>query len=168
MSFKKTDINDLQLSPTKAIGENWGILTGVSEEGFNSMTVSWGSIGVLWSKPCVFAFVRPGRYTYKFMESGEYFSLAIMPEGIHDRMKVFGSRSGRDCDKYLESGFTVCDEEGVKYPMEAETVFICKKIAAGDMMPEWFIDGEIDGKNYPNKDYHRMYVGEIITVLKKS
>lgn len=167
MSFEKVNINDLVFSPTYDIGEKWGILTGTDSDGFNSMTVSWGSVGVLWSKPCVFAFVRPGRYTYKFMERGEYFSLAIMPQGIHEKMAVFGSKSGRDVDKYQVSGFTVCDEEGVKYPEEAETVFICKKIAAGDISPDWFIDETIDGKNYPKKDYHRMYVGEIVTVLKK-
>ncbi len=168
MSFEKINIDELSFSPTKAIGENWGILTGVSEDGFNSMTVSWGSVGVLWSKPCVFAFVRPGRYTYRFMEDGEYFSLAIMPEGYHEKMAVFGSKSGRDVDKYAVSGFGVLDENGVKYPAEAETVFICKKIAAGDISPEWFIDDTIDGKNYPKKDYHRMYIGEIVSVLKKS
>ncbi|MBR3767938.1 MAG: flavin reductase family protein [Clostridia bacterium] len=167
MTFKKINVDELEFSPTKAIGENWGILTGTAESGFNSMTVSWGSVGVLWNKPCVFAFVRPVRYTYEFMEQGEYFSLAIMPEGIHEKMAVFGSKSGRDVDKYKESGFTVLDEDGVKYPEEAETVFICKKIAAGDIKPEWFIDETIDGKNYPKKDYHRMYIGEILTVLKK-
>lgn len=168
MSFCKIDVNELEFSPTKAIGENWGILTGCSKDGFNSMTVSWGSVGVLWSKPCVFAFVRPQRHTYSFMENGEYFSLAVMPEGIHKEMAVFGSKSGRDVDKYAESGFTVNDENGVKYPSEAETVFICKKIAAGDVKPEWFVDKNIDSDNYPKKDYHKMYVGEIITVLKKS
>ena len=167
MAFKEIDIKEYEFSPVKEIGDSWGILTGTDSSGFNSMTVSWGSVGVLWSKPCVFAFVRPGRYTYKFMEGGEYFSLAVMPEGMHQNMAVFGSKSGRDCDKYKESGFTVCDENGVKYPEEAETVFICKKIAAGDIAPEWFIDETIDEKNYPKKDYHRMYVGEIITVLEK-
>ena len=167
MSFKELDIKEYEFSPVKAIGDNWGILTGTDGDGFNSMTVSWGSVGVLWSKPCVFVFVRPGRYTYKFMEQGEYFSLAIMPEGIHSEMAVFGSKSGRDIDKYEASGFTPLKEKGVYFPKEAETVFICKKIAAGDIAPSWFIDPEIDPKNYPKKDYHRMYVGEIITLLKK-
>ena len=167
MSFSKVDIKSLELSPVKAIGDDWGILTGVSDEGFNSMTVSWGGIGVMWNKPCVFAFVRPHRHTYKFMESGEFFSLAIMKQDIHSRMTVFGRASGRDVDKYAESGFTAAEYEGVYYPGEAELVFICRKISAGDIKPEWFTDGEIDAKNYPNKDYHRMYIGEILTVLKK-
>lgn len=167
MSFEKINVEDLEFSPVKAIGENWGILTGCSEEGFNSMTVSWGSAGVLWSKPAVFVFVRPGRHTFKFTEQGEYFSLALMGEGMHEKMAVFGKKSGRDVDKYAASGFTARNEDGVFYPEEADTVFICKKIAATFITPDWFIDETIDEKNYPNKDYHRMYVGEIVKVLKK-
>lgn len=167
MAFRKVNVNELCFSPVEAIGEDWGILTGVSDKGFNSMTVSWGSVGVLWSKPVVFAFVRPQRHTYGFMNDGEMFSLAIMSKELHKRMTVFGRASGRDVDKYTESGFTAVSEEGVVYPEEAELVFICKKIANGDIKPDWFIDESIDPDNYPNKDYHRMFIGEIVTVLKK-
>ena len=167
MNFEKIDIKDLCLSPVKSIGDNWAILTGCSDEGFNSMTVSWGGMGVMWNKPVTFVFVRPGRHTFKFMENGEFFSLSLMGEGMHEKMAVFGKKSGRDCDKYAESGFTVCEENGVAYPMEAETVLICKTLSAGDISPEWFRNEDIDAKNYPNKDYHRMYIGEIVTALVK-
>lgn len=167
MSFRKIDVKELELSPVKAIGDNWAILTGVSEDGFNSMTVSWGGMGVMWNKPVVFVFVRPGRHTYKFLEKGEQFSLALMGEGMHEKMTVFGKKSGRDCDKYKESGFTAVKEKGITYPEEAQTVFICKTLSAGDISPGWFRDPEIDTKNYPNKDYHRMYIGEIETALVK-
>ncbi len=167
MAFQKVNVKDLCFSPVEAIGDDWGILTGVSDKGFNSMTVSWGSVGVLWSKPVVFAFVRPVRYTYEFMNDGEMFSLAIMNKDIHKKMAVFGSKSGRDVDKYKESGLTAVTEDGVPYPEEAELVFICRKIANGDIKPDWFIDESIDPDNYPKKDYHRMYIGEIVTVLKK-
>ena len=122
---------------------------------------------MLWSKPVVFAFVRPHRFTYEFLEDGDMFSLAIMNKDIHPKMTVFGRASGRDVDKYKESGFTAISENGVSFPEEAELVFICKKIANGDIDPSWFIDGSIDSDNYPKKDYPRMYIGEIVTVLKK-
>lgn len=168
MSFVKAEISEFNFAPVKEIGENWGILTGCSGEGFNSMTVSWGAAGVLWNRPCVFVFVRPGRYTYKFMEDGEYFSLSLMPENYHAKMSVFGSKSGRDCDKYAESGFHTGFSHGTAYCAEAQTVFICKKTAAGDIAPSWFCDSSIDSACYPKKDYHRMYVGEIVEILKNT
>lgn len=166
MHFIKTDIHSVVFSPAKAIGDNWAILTGNDGDGgFNSMTVSWGAAGVLWGKPCVFVFVRPSRYTYDFMEKGDRFSLSLLPEGMHKRVAVFGSKSGRDCDKYAVSGVALGEADGVKFCAEAETVFLCKKIAAADITPEWFLDNGIDPANYGGQDYHRMYVGEITDVL---
>ncbi|MFN2286084.1 MAG: flavin reductase family protein, partial [Anaerolineae bacterium] len=33
---------------------------------FNTMTVGWGSLGVMWRRPFVQVVVRPTRYTYGF------------------------------------------------------------------------------------------------------
>ena len=168
MHFVKADINAIEFSPAKAIGDNWAILTGCDGEGFNSMTVSWGAAGVLWGGPCVFVFVRPNRYTYEFMEKGDRFSLSLLPEGLHQKVAVFGTKSGRDCDKYAVSGAALGEEDGVKFCAEAETVFLCKKIAAADITPDWFLDNGIDPANYGGKNYHRMYVGEVTAVLRNA
>lgn len=166
MSLKKIETLGAALAPFKEIGENWGILSAGNEEKFNSMTVSWGAAGVLWSAPCVFVFVRPQRYTYEFTESCDRFSLSLMPEGFHKKIAVFGSKSGRDTDKYAESGLTPAFYDGVPYTAEAQKVFICRKIAAADITPEWFTDHKFDIENYPRKDYHRMYIGEAEAVLE--
>jgi hypothetical protein len=39
-------------------------------------------------------------------------------------------------------------------------VIVFKKIYRGDIDPDRFIDPSID-ENYPDKDYHSMYIGEI-------
>ena len=168
MNFIKADIHQVTFSPAKAIGDNWAILTGCDGEGFNSMTVSWGAAGVLWGRPCVFVFVRPSRYTYEFMEKGDRFSLSLLPEGLHQKVAVFGSKSGRDCDKYAVSGAALGEDDGVKFCAEAETVFLCKKIAAADITPQWFLDNGIDPDNYGGKNYHRMYIGEVTDVLQNA
>ena len=165
MNFRKADINSVAFSPAKAIGENWAILTGCDGDGFNSMTVSWGAAGVLWSKPCVFVFVRPSRYTFDFLEKGDRFSLSLLPEGVHQKVAVFGSKSGRDCDKYALSGVPLGETDGVKYCAEADVVFLCKKIAAADLTPDWFLDKDIDPDHYGGENYHRMYIGEVTDVL---
>ena len=165
--MKSIDINSFCFAPFKEIGDNWGILTGQADGEFNSMTVSWGGAGVIWNKPSVFVFVRPQRYTYEFMEKGEYFSLSLMPEGFHTKMAVFGKKSGRDCDKYAESGLTTAEHNGVTYCSEADTVFICRKRLAGDLDYSFFTDKTIQENFYPSGDKHRMYIGEITAILKK-
>ena len=79
---------------------------------------------------------------------------------------MFGSKSGRDCDKYALSGVPLGEEDGVKFCAEADTVFLCRKIAAADLTPQWFLDKGIDPACYGGKDYHRMYVGEVEAVLR--
>ncbi|MBQ2758220.1 MAG: flavin reductase [Clostridia bacterium] len=165
--LKSVDINSFDFAPFKEIGDNWGLLTGQADGKFNSMTVSWGGVGVIWNKPSVFVFVRPQRYTYEFMEKGEYFSLSLMNQELHPKMTVFGKKSGRDCDKYAESGLTTAEYDGVTYCNEAETVFICRKRCASDLEHTSFTDSAIKDTFYSSGDKHRMYIGEITAILKK-
>jgi hypothetical protein len=44
---------------------------------------------------------------------------------------------------------------------EAELILECRKIYWDDMAPGHFLDPSIE-KNYPQKDYHRIYFGEIV------
>jgi hypothetical protein len=52
------------------------------------------------------------------------------------------------------------------YFNEARLVYTCRKIYFQDITPDNFLDPSID-KNYPDKDYHRMYIGEIISCMKE-
>ena len=49
---------------------------------------------------------------------------------------------------------------------EASMVIECKKIYYLDIDPKNFIDPKIDD-HYADDDYHRLYFGEILNVLKK-
>ncbi len=167
MAFKQIDPNAFTAKPFADLGKNWALLTAGKEDAFNSMTVSWGAVGELWGKHVVFVFVRPQRYTYEFCEKNDYMSLSIMPDGYQKQLGVFGRRSGRDCDKYAETGLTpaFCDETA--YCEEAQSVFVLKKIAVFDFDPDSFIDKAIIPDCYPNHDFHRVYVGEITKLLVK-
>jgi flavin reductase (DIM6/NTAB) family NADH-FMN oxidoreductase RutF len=70
-------------------------------------------------------------------------------------------------DKVKECGLTVCTDQPAPYFAQAELTLICRKLYAQDFDPACFVDESLDGKNYPGKDYHRMYIGEIVAVLKK-
>jgi flavin reductase (DIM6/NTAB) family NADH-FMN oxidoreductase RutF len=110
------------------------------------------------------------------MEAADYFTLSFFPEEYSKALNLLGTKSGRDADKIKESGlnpalFTLDDwEEDINKQayafMEADIILICRKVYYQDIDPANFIDKELD-KNYPNKDYHRMYFGEIVQAYIK-
>ena len=64
----------------RLISKDWALLSAGNGSGWNTMTVSWGMAGELWGKDVVSVFVRPQRYTKKFMDSEEYFTLCFFDE----------------------------------------------------------------------------------------
>ncbi len=159
------NIENLQMNPFTKIGKEWGLVTAGNIEKSNTMTVSWGGVGVLWNKNVVFIFIRESRYTKEFIDNGETFSLAFLDEEYRSALNFCGSKSGRDFDKWKEAGLTPAEKDGVIYPKEAKLAFICKKMAAMPFSAEQFIDETLDSKWYSDHDMHTMYVGEILEVI---
>lgn len=163
--FTVINPKDLNENAIKLIGTDWMLLSVGSPEKYNAMTISWGGIGVLWHKPMVNVVVRPQRYTYGLMEENEYFALSVFGEQHRHILNLCGTKSGRECDKMAESGLvTLFTPNNVPYFEQARLVFECRKMYYSDINPDNFVDADID-KNYANKDYHRMYFGEITRCL---
>lgn len=161
--MKRIDVTALSQNVFSAIGRQWMLLTAGGREKANTMTVSWGGLGVLWGKNVATVYVRPQRYTYEFMEKGDTFTLSFLGEEWREALKLCGAKSGREVDKFRETGLTLAYGAGdAPYLQEAQVVLVCKKLYFDDIEPSHFLDGDIDGKNYPGKDYHRMYIGEIV------
>ena len=78
-----------------------------------------------------------------------------------------GKASGRDEDKLAVSHLTPRFEKTISGFEEADLNIYCRKLYAADLTPEGFTDPMLDTRNYPQKDYHTMYIGEIIKVEKK-
>jgi flavin reductase (DIM6/NTAB) family NADH-FMN oxidoreductase RutF len=165
--FIETDIHSLEKNVFKLLDKEWMLITAGSNENFNTMTASWGGLGVLWHKNVCFIFVRPTRYTYEFTEGSEFFTLSFFTEEYRDALNYCGKYSGRDVDKIKECGFNPLqfDKDVISFE-EAKLIITCRKIYHHDINPLNFIDPGID-KNYPKKDYHRMYIGEIIKAYSK-
>ena len=165
--FKAIDPSTLSENPFNLIGKGWMLITAGNREAFNTMTASWGGMGVLWARNVCFCVVRPVRHTYKYMEASDSFTLSFFDEAYRDALTFCGSHSGRDTDKVKETGLTpVFTNEGT-YFAESRLIFCCKKVYHHDIDPARFIDLTIDENYYPSKDYHRMYVGEIVSCLTR-
>lgn len=165
--FQSVDPKSLDQNVFSLIGDQWMLITAGTAETCNTMTASWGGLGVIWGAPAATCYIRPQRYTKEFVDREEYFTLTFFPEEYRKALSLCGTKSGREMDKVKECGFTVKTAScGAPYFEEAELVLVCRKRFAQAMDPN-NIPQEIKEKWYPQKDYHTMYIGEIVEVLKK-
>lgn len=168
--MKKIYFKDLKKNPYTMFADEWALISaGTSKNNYNTMTASWGHIGCLWGhkggKPTVVIYVRPTRYTKKFVEENDYFSLTFFDEKYRKDLAYLGAHSGRDEDKVSKTSLTPCEDNRAVYFNEANTVLICRKLYSQDIKEENFIDKNIIDDSYPLRDFHTMYVGEIEEVL---
>ena len=163
--FKEISPKEIPDNLIKAISDEWMLITAGDREGYNMMTASWGFAGEMWGSDSVIAMIRPQRYTMKFVEESDYFTLSFYGDKreIH---KVCGSKSGRDVDKTAETGLTPVFSDNSVYFEEARLALICKKQYVDLLKEDCFID-KTPLKWYDNKDYHYMIIGKIEKVLVK-
>jgi flavin reductase (DIM6/NTAB) family NADH-FMN oxidoreductase RutF len=168
MALNKIPPNKFIVNNVDLWSNKWLVLTSgdFEKKKFNAMIVGWGSLGVMWNKPYAQVVVRPTRYTYNFMEQHDTFTLCAFPEKYRKSLDLLGSKSGRYGDKITQSGLQAIASIKVAAPAfaEAELIIECRKIYWDDFKPDHFLEYRIHS-NYPLKDYHRIYFGEIVTVL---
>jgi len=163
LSIKPDSIKD---NVFELIGKDWMLITAGTKDSFNTMTASWGGMGVLWDKKVSIVFIRPTRYTFEFLEKSEVYTLSFLEEQYRDILMYCGTKSGRDVNKVAETSLTPVFGFSSVHFAEARLVLECKKIYFQDITPDRFLDKAIQ-EYYPKKDYHRVYVGEILRCLTK-
>ena len=152
----------------KLLDKDWMLITAGTMDHYNTMTASWGHMGIMWNLPVAIGWVRPQRYTFEFTEKYSHFTLCFFTDEYRKALQFCGSRSGRDHDKAAETGLTpVATDNGNVFFQEARLVMECRKLYSDDLKAENFVVPEIANKNYPKKDFHRFYMGEITQVLSR-
>ncbi|WP_297637597.1 flavin reductase [uncultured Clostridium sp.] len=162
VTFKEFNEN-----PFKMIGEDWLLFTAKKDDKVNTMTASWGGVGIMWGKKVAYIFVRPQRYTKEFIDNSERLTISVLPNSFRKDLSYLGSVSGKDEDKISKSNLTVKEYENTPYFDEARLVLVCKKLYMQKLEENCFIEKDLADKWYPNKDYHFMYVVEIEKILEK-
>lgn len=165
MSLRKIDIDELMFNPFEKIGKDWMLITSGSTDNFNTMTASWGQLGVLWNKNVLTCYIRPNRYTYEFMEKNDIFTASFLRKDNRQALTFCGSHSGRDVDKVKETALTPVELEGGVTFGEADLVFVCRKLYSYDLQESSFLtDDGIPEQFFGTDPYHRAYIAEIIAV----
>lgn len=172
----KKEINVFDYSSEIIKAVNGGVLlTTKADDKVNSMTISWGTLGIEWGKLIFTVFVRENRFTKQQLEKNPEFTINI-PIGEFNKkiLGVCGTKSGHETDKIkgldlsLESP-NVISVPGIKeLPLTLECRVIYKQ-----KQDEKEVTEENKNKFYPqdvdssfhgsNRDYHTAYYGEIVS-----
>lgn len=166
--FRFPQHSDIMLQTLK---EGRVLLVAEGKEGKpNPMTIAWGSVMFAWNKPIFVAMVRGSRHTYKLIEESDSFTVNFFTDKYKKQMGFCGSKSGRDYNKFEETGLNPISAQMVATPV-IEEAFInveCKIINKEKMNPEFLEEAIIDQyyslDNTPGKDFHVFYFGEIVSM----
>ncbi len=157
---------DIRHNPFQTVGREWMLITAGPLDNFNTMTASWGTWGHLWERDVAICYVRPQRYTYNFMERSASYTLSFFDATWRKALEYCGSHSGRDVNKTHETGLTpFATPTGAVAFEQARLILECRKLYFGDIGEAGFVDAKVMGAVYQQRDFHRFYVGEIISVL---
>ena len=86
----------------------------------NVMTIGWGTIGSIWSRPVFLVLVRPSRYSYTRLEEASDFTVNVPPRELAEAAACCGTVSGRDYDKFLKTRLTPVPSRQVRPPIIQE------------------------------------------------
>lgn len=168
--MREVDVQSLNLNPFHVIPREWMLITaGTKERGYNTMTASWGHMGGIWGEnhgmPTTVIYVRPQRYTKQFLDREELYTLSFFTEDYREALAYLGSHSGRDGDKVSAAGLTPVFGQGYTTFEQARLTLVCRKLYRAPLLEEGFIDRSIVEENYKARDFHDLYVGEVLKAL---
>jgi flavin reductase (DIM6/NTAB) family NADH-FMN oxidoreductase RutF len=161
-----TDIAD---NVFKLVGEDYTVITAGKDAHFNSMTASWGGVGILFNRPVAWGMLRANRYTLEIIRQEKTYTLSYFPDRYKEQVLFFGSKSGRDTDKMKETTLTsIQTPTGNVAYREARLILQCELLEITTVSPDDYYTPEaktfvMEGYN-DAKEYHKLLFGVITQV----
>lgn len=146
------------------LNNGWMLITAGTQSAYNTMTASWGGFGILWNRPVTTIFIRPQRHTWQFVEREDYYTLSFFDKEWHEALMLCGTKSGRNTDKAKETGLIPTATDHSIAFKQARMIIECKKLYSDKLKENCLLDTNITAKFYPEKDFHRFTIGEIVNV----
>lgn len=143
-------------------------LTTKKGDTINTMIIGWGGVTIEWGKPIFIVLVRESRATFNLIESSDEFTVSVpFEENLKDAIKICGTKSLRDMNKFEYCKLTPIKGRKIETPIIAEATlhYECKVIYK-QKLDKSRIPGSIKERYYNpktnNDSYHTVYYGEII------
>lgn len=168
----KAEISALDkiIKPFSGCAEDWFLITagsGTDAGQWNTMTAAWGGFGFLWQKPVAHVYIRPVRFTAEFTEREDSMTLSFFnseDKKMRKALETCGRISGRTHDKAKEAGLTpILLDGGLIGFQEARLILECRKLYKTEFIPDEFLAAHIILNSYPERDFHYMYICEILS-----
>lgn len=102
------------------------VVTTKSGDKVNGSTVAC-AIGITWTPPSIAIAIYEKGYTHKLLSESQYFYLHILSTEQEELATKFGSKSGRDIDKFSGVNWRT-GIEGVPLIEGCKAVMFCKKV----------------------------------------
>lgn len=163
--FKEIKFSDINENLGEKLKNDWALVCAGKDNDFNMMTISWGAFGELWNKSMATIYIRESRYTTSFLEKEDYFTISFFNKEYKKELGICGSKSGKNFNKLELTGFTKSYDKA-PFVKEASLVLVCKKISKGSFRNYQIYDDYIK-LDYNDDDYHNIYNGEIVKILRK-
>lgn len=171
---RKIEVFDYANEIMKAVKGGILITTKVGDK-VNSMTASWGTLGIQWGKAIFTIFVRENRFTKEQLEKNPEFTINI-PFGDFDKkiLAVCGTKSGHIFDKISELNLSLEESKEISVPgikelpltLECKVVYKQKqdKNEITEENLKAYYPQDVDSSFHgSNKDFHIAYYGEIVS-----
>ncbi len=165
MTKRMIDIRDYAGQIMKAMRPGILLTTKVGDK-VNSMTIGWGTVGIIWERPVFVAYVRQQRYTREMLDECREFTINVpMGEFRRKILGICGSKSGRDTDKIKAAELTLVEPEIISVPgiKELPLTLECRVLYRQEQESSQFND-EITRQFYTMETGdHICYYGEIVS-----
>ena len=161
-----TDLQyDAKIAEVTYAMSHGGVFLTTSHQGRdNTMTIGWGSIGYYWGKPIFTVVVRNSRHSFNLLENSGEFTVSIPLDGsMREELRLCGTSSGRDIDKFAAYNLKTQAGTQVKVPIitQCDLHYECRVVYKSAMDPNQ-LAVDLDQRWYPQRDYHTFYHGEIL------
>lgn len=168
--WRSVSPDEFATRPFYLFDEQWMALDVKDGDKSNAMTIAWGTIGMLWSKPVVIVYVSSDRYSKAMMDHADGFTVTAFPdeERYREALRFLGTKSGRDYDdKIAAAGLTTeFTELGNVRIAEGNLCIECEKIYADEFKAE-LVPADVNENFYQRMGLHSFYIGEIKSIWEK-
>ncbi len=168
--FVEGDVNSLDDSYARMMSKDWALVSAGDAASFNTMTISWGTLGSLWRKPVVTIYIKPSRYTHQFIEQEQRVTISLFGGNHKEDLLYLGRNSGRDGDKLSKTSLSaVFTPSGLPTFQQAEVVIEGRKLYKSRFEAVNFVDEQLRDRLYSSDpdDFHDAYIFEVERVWIK-